>query len=181
MVSSSVGILKKLKLCLPSYSELKPVIHRARKRRPSPLNEGLDIPLVASVGFSAVNKYPVLYFWHIQTNGFTVQLSRLSRLWNWHSPPWHKTLLWRDSYPINIFLWTTKMMKTAIYKGIFNLGSLSRKIFVGGNPRKRSWPLLTHTYSALSFYMHCFSPTLGVPMKLIFGKPAYFDRTRKNM
>ena len=30
-----------------------------------------------------------------------------------------------------------------------------------------------------SLYAHCFSPTLGIPRKLIFG-PSYFDITRWN-
>ena len=43
------------------------------------------------------------------------------------------------------------------------------------------WPLLTLTFTLLSFYAHCFSATSGIIRKLKFYLPSYFGITRRNI
>ena len=48
-----------------------------------------------------------------------------------------------------------------------------------------TWPLLTLTLpllsSSFSLSVHCFSPTLEIPRKLILNGSPYFDPTQMNM
>ena len=42
---------------------------------------------------------------------------------------------------------------------------------------KHSWTLIIHTLAPSIFFspIHCFSPTSGLPRKLIFGMPTFFN------
>ena len=43
------------------------------------------------------------------------------------------------------------------------------------------YKLCTNFHSLFLFSAHCFSHTLGIPTKLIYFRPSYFDSTRRNM
>ena len=70
----------------------------------------------------------------------------------------------------------------------FCQGGLHVPHVVAFSSLEHSWPFLTHIFGpdlvltfALSFSVHCFSPTLGKPRKLSFYGHPYFDPTRRNM